>query len=87
MVWVDVEANPSSGCKWTDANSNCQFLQELVNALKGHGMHVGIYASSSQWQSIFGARGNCPYFTGQQVISHAAHSRSIDNDIEKKQFF
>lgn len=67
MVWVDVEANPSSGCKWTDANSNCQFLQELVNALKGHGMHVGIYASSSQWQSIFGARGNCPYFTGQQL--------------------
>ena len=32
-VWIDVETNPSSGCSWSghDANSNCQFLTEILD--------------------------------------------------------
>ncbi|KRX03760.1 Glycoside hydrolase, superfamily [Pseudocohnilembus persalinus] len=61
--WMDVETNPSSGCGWsTDINKNCQFLQDLVNAYKKLGALVGIYASSYEWQTIFGSTENCPYF-------------------------
>ena len=60
MVWVDVESNPSSGCGWgTDFTKNCKFLTDLVNALKGHGLEVGIYASYYQWEDIFGKVTNC----------------------------
>lgn len=60
-VWIDVETNPSSGCSWSghDANSNCQFLTEILDKVKSHGKTVGIYASSYMWQTIFGSKGAC----------------------------
>lgn len=68
MVWIDVEANPSSGCGWSsDGNSNCQFLTEIINRIKAKGKTPGIYASAYQWQTIFGARNACPSAASQQV--------------------
>lgn len=66
-VWIDVETNPSSGCSWSghDANSNCQFLTEILNRVKSHNKPVGIYASAYMWQTIFGSKGACP-----SVASH-----------------
>lgn len=61
-VWIDVETNPSSGCSWSghDSASNCQFLTDVVNRVKSKGKAVGIYASASMWQTIFGSRSACP---------------------------
>ena len=57
MIWLDVETNPSSGCSWSSfsAASNCQYLGELVNAIKSHGKVPGIYASHYMWTQIMGA--------------------------------
>ncbi|EAR88283.1 glycosyl hydrolase family 25 protein (macronuclear) [Tetrahymena thermophila SB210] len=67
-VWIDVESNPSSGCGWTsNIHTNCQFLVDLVHAYQSHGKLVGIYSSQYQWTSIFGAAGNCPYFTSLPI--------------------
>ncbi len=46
-IWLDVEVNPSSGCSWESFShaSNCDYLTELVSAVRSHGKVVGIYAS------------------------------------------
>jgi hypothetical protein len=47
MIWIDVEDNPSSGCSW-DAysdQSNCDFVNELINAIKAQGRVPGLYTS------------------------------------------
>ena len=69
MVWIDVEANPSSGCSWNghDPNSNCAFLTETINAIKAHGKVPGIYSSMYMWQTIFGSRNGCPSAASQQL--------------------
>jgi len=67
-VWIDVETNPSSSCAWSsNVNTNCNFLQSLVDAYQAKNILVGIYASQYMWQTIFGATGNCPYFTSLPV--------------------
>ena len=60
-IWIDIETNPSSGCSWASFShaSNCDFVGELVSALKGHGKGVGIYASHTMWESIFGSATSC----------------------------
>ena len=47
QIWIDVETNPSSGCSWASysGTSNCQYVTDLVNAIKSHGKTPGIYAS------------------------------------------
>lgn len=42
---LSAETNPSSGCGWADQNSNCQFMQALVNAASANGVNYGTYAS------------------------------------------
>lgn len=46
-----------------DINDNCAFLDQLVREFKNRGKLVGIYSSLYMWESIFGNRNNCPYFT------------------------
>lgn len=43
-IWVSLLRNPNSGCDWASysADSNCQFLRELVAAVKNRGKDVGI---------------------------------------------
>lgn len=76
MVWIDVETNPSAGCSWSghDANSNCQFLTDIINRVKSHGKNVGIYSSTYMWSSIFGAKTACP-----SVASYALWYAHYDN--------
>jgi hypothetical protein len=47
MVWIDVEINPSSGCSWASysASSNCDYVNELINAVWAHGKQPGVYSS------------------------------------------
>lgn len=60
MIWLDIESNPSSGCGWgSDYSSNCQYVQDLVSAVKGHGKKVGIYSSYYQWEGIMGSASAC----------------------------
>ena len=61
-VWIDVETNPSAGCSWSghDANSNCQFLTDIITRVKSKGKGVGIYSSTFMWTSIFGNKSACP---------------------------
>jgi hypothetical protein len=69
MIWIDVETNPSTGCSWSghDANSNCQFLTDIINGIKAKGKHLGIYATRYMWQSIFGSFTACPSVASQQL--------------------
>ena len=50
-IWLDVETNPSSGCSWESFShaSNCDYLSELVTAVRSHSKAVGIYASQYMW--------------------------------------
>ena len=61
MIWLDIETNPSSGCSWSSfsAASNCQFVNDLVSAVKAHGKTPGIYSNYYMWESIMGGAGNC----------------------------
>ena len=60
-IWLDVETNPSPGCSWAlgSFQSNCEFMQQLVDALKQNGRTVGIYASHYMWIQIFGSASYC----------------------------
>lgn len=59
-IWIDVETNPSPNCGWSkDADKNCQFLGQLVSAIKNRGKKAGIYASSYMWKEIFNSVQNC----------------------------
>ena len=82
MVWIDIESNPSSGCSWSghDANSNCQFVNDIINRIKAKGKHPGIYASAYQWQTIFGSRNACPSAASQQLwYAHYDNSPSFSD--------
>ena len=82
MAWIDVETNPSPGCSWSgyDANSNCQFVTDLINGIKARGKGVGIYASRYMWQSIFGSLSACPSVASQQLwYAHYDGWASLDD--------
>lgn len=61
MIWLDIESNPSTGCSWASFSGafNCQYVLDLVNAVKSHGKTPGIYASYYMWQEIMGNPGAC----------------------------
>ena len=65
MIWLDIETNPTSGCSWeADSHaSNCDYLGELVSAVRSHGKKVGIYASQYMWSQIFGSATACEKYT------------------------
>ncbi len=68
MIWIDVETNPSSGCGWSsDTNSNCAFVNEIINRIKSKGKVPAIYATAYMWQTIMGSRGACPSAASQQL--------------------
>lgn len=82
MVWIDVETNPSPGCSWSghDGNSNCQFVTDIANTIKGHGKNVGIYATSYMWQTIMGAKNACPGVSNFQLwYAHYDNSASFSD--------
>lgn len=62
QIWLDVETNPSSGCSWSSYSgaSNCQYVTELVNAVRAKGKVPGIYSNYYMWESIMGGAKNCP---------------------------
>jgi hypothetical protein len=51
-LWVDIES--CSGC-WSDANTNANFMYDLINELQNQGVSVGVYTSASQWSQIMGS--------------------------------
>lgn len=60
-IWIDVEVNPSSGCSWASYShsSNCDYVVELINAIKGYGKTVGVYTSQYEWETVMGSVGAC----------------------------
>ncbi len=60
-IWLDIETNPSSGCSWTQASSvsNCQYVTDLVNAVRSLGKTPGIYSSYYMWETIMGSANSC----------------------------
>ena len=65
MIWLDIETNPSTGCSWASysGSSICQYVSELVNAIRAKGKTVGIYASYYMWESIMGSANQCAGLT------------------------
>lgn len=53
-LWFDIETNPSSGCGWSDASTNCNFLQAMISEGQALGISMGVYASAYMWSSIMG---------------------------------
>lgn len=54
-VWLDIEANPSSGCGWSDdLQKNCDFIGELIAAASDAGVACGVYASHYEWRGVAG---------------------------------
>lgn len=77
-IWVDIETNPSPGCSWSghDASSNCQFLMELVGALKAKQKKVGIYASRYMWGTIFGSYEACGQASANNPLWYAHYDNT-----------
>ena len=51
MLWIDVEGTQY----WSSsAQSNVNFIQEMVDEGLRQGVHLGIYTSASQWNPICG---------------------------------
>jgi GH25 family lysozyme M1 (1,4-beta-N-acetylmuramidase) len=63
-IWVAIEKNLSPGCNWETytAQSNCQYVQQLIAAAVNTGKKVGIYSSLIDWISIFRDKGACYQF-------------------------
>lgn len=61
MIWLDIEVNPSSGCSWASYSysSNCEYLGELINAVKAKGKVPGVYTSIYEWEQVMGSRTAC----------------------------
>ena len=64
-IWLDIETNPSSGCSWESHThaTNCDYLGELVSAVRSHSKEPGIYASQYMWEQIFGSTTACEKHT------------------------
>lgn len=60
MIWFDIEVNPSSGCGWgTSYSSNCDYLQQLIEAAVAKGAKPGVYSSEYEWETVMGSRYAC----------------------------
>lgn len=88
MVWIYIDANPSSGCGWTSysISSNCEFLKKIVKALESKGKKVGIYSDKEKWTQIFGGEEFCKEFVNYPLwYSHHDQDPSF-NDWGKFRF-
>jgi len=56
-LWIDVEQ--CEGC-WNDAESNCGYVQQIVDAATEAGLTIGIYSSEGEWSQTVGS---CANFT------------------------
>lgn len=59
-VWIVVK--PSLGiCTWTGfpAFMTCEFLKEMIAAVKGRGIDVGVSSDYYSWQSVFKSISTC----------------------------
>ena len=65
QIWLDIETNPSSGCSWANYGgaSNCDYVGELIAAVRNKGKAPGIYASRYMWEQIMGSAGSCTKHT------------------------
>jgi len=49
MVWLDIEGSQY----WMDQNSNRNFFNGLVSAMKSHGIHFGVYTNQVRVRCFF----------------------------------
>lgn len=64
-IWLDIELNPWPGCGFDNftAESNCQFVADLVDELRAQKQDLGIYSTHWEWVQIFGNDTYCSNFT------------------------
>jgi hypothetical protein len=81
MVWMDIEVNPSSGCGWgTSYSSNCDYLQQLIEAVIANGGKPGVYSSEYEWETVMGSRGACTAAKGYPLwYAHYDNSPSFSD--------
>ena len=80
MAWHGLMSKPWLLVGCYDANSNCQFVADLINAIRARRKGVGIYASRYMWQSIFGSLSGCPSVASQQLwYAHYDGWASLDD--------
>lgn len=60
-VWVVVQSLKGT-CDWgtMPANLNCEYLKQIIAAVKARNKDVGIYSDYYAWQSIFKSLTACP---------------------------
>jgi hypothetical protein len=60
-VWISVQKNVSPGCDWNvySADSNCQYVQQMLSEVEKSGKRVGILSSLTDWQTIFRTSAGC----------------------------
>ncbi|TNV75744.1 hypothetical protein FGO68_gene141 [Halteria grandinella] len=81
-IWLDVEINPWPGCGWDTFSfeSNCEFLKELVQAVRNANQTVGIYSSHYEWTSLFGTDTACSHFTDVPLwYAHFDSNKTFDD--------
>eukprot|EP01027_Heterolobosea_sp_BB2_P020524 GEZU01029282.1.p1 GENE.GEZU01029282.1~~GEZU01029282.1.p1 ORF type:complete len:228 (-),score=70.04 GEZU01029282.1:131-814(-) len=57
QLWIDVEQ--CSGC-WNDADSNCNYVGNIISTAQNEGFNVGVYSSENAWSTTVGG---CSAFT------------------------
>ena len=62
-VWV-YPLGFSDVCHWQfSSEDNCQYLYDVVLALKAKDYKVGVAGFTSQWQMFFGSREGCSFLS------------------------
>ena len=61
QVWIEVRTTGKRGCDWSTypASTNCEYLKQLLAAVKGRGITVGIYSDYDSWKEIFNSVSGC----------------------------
>lgn len=75
-VWIVVQKNKNQGCDWGSyaAAGNCEYLKQILAAVKARGKEVGIFSDYYSWQSIFKSLTGCAE-VGNYPLWYGANDR------------
>jgi hypothetical protein len=76
-IWIVIGA-----CNWQDFSleSNCAYLQEIINSIKLKGKNPGILAYPYNWRYYFGDTYACPAAASQPLWYYNSQSRCNNFD-------
>ena len=81
-IWVEIVKNPTPGCTWESysATSNCDYLNQMIQAIDNRGKDAGVYTSVPDWMSIFNDISACPDQSDRPLwYEYADNKQSFEN--------